>query len=167
MTVHVADTHVQRLVSVVKMATVLEECNTEEQRFLCGFCGQRDSMQRICIKKCFLFTMRSDCRVKRFAAGSEISLKDVQKSQMTPDQVRKWLRQQSKINYVAGFDALVKRWDKLVEDMSRDKCFSQVRISYVLRFYIHLWPIYWLSLVLYERISLKFSGISIFALGPP
>jgi hypothetical protein len=27
-----ANTHVKRLVLVVKMATVLEECNTEEQR---------------------------------------------------------------------------------------------------------------------------------------
>jgi hypothetical protein len=29
-------------------------------------------------------------------------------------QVRKWLRQQSKDFYAAGFDALVKRWDKCV-----------------------------------------------------
>jgi hypothetical protein len=32
MTVQVADAHVQRLVSVVKMATVLEVCTNEEQR---------------------------------------------------------------------------------------------------------------------------------------
>jgi hypothetical protein len=34
MTVQIADAHaqIQRLVLVVKMATVLEECNTEEQR---------------------------------------------------------------------------------------------------------------------------------------
>jgi hypothetical protein len=31
-----------------------------------------------------------------------------------PDQVRKWLRQQSKDFYGAGFDALVKRWDKCI-----------------------------------------------------
>jgi hypothetical protein len=39
MTVQVADehTHVQRLVSVVKMDTVLEECTTEEQRSVVGF----------------------------------------------------------------------------------------------------------------------------------
>jgi hypothetical protein len=40
MTVYVADAHahVQRLVSVVKMATVLEECTIEEQRsVVCGF----------------------------------------------------------------------------------------------------------------------------------
>jgi hypothetical protein len=50
---------------------------------------------------------------------------------------RKWLRKQSKGFYVVGFDALVKRWDKcsnVVEDMSRNKYFSQVRISHVLRF---------------------------------
>jgi hypothetical protein len=41
-------------------------------------------------------------------------LKDVQKSQMMPNQVRKWLRQQSKDFYAAGFDALVKRWDKCI-----------------------------------------------------
>jgi hypothetical protein len=37
------------LVSVVKMATVLEECNTEEQRLVVRFCGQKDSMQFIFI----------------------------------------------------------------------------------------------------------------------
>jgi hypothetical protein len=29
-------------------------------------------------------------------------------------EVRKWLRQQSKDFYTAGFDALVKRWDKCI-----------------------------------------------------
>jgi hypothetical protein len=42
-------------------------------------------------------------------------------------EVRKWLRQQSKDLYAAGFDVLVKRWDKcismLMEDKSRNKCF--------------------------------------------
>jgi hypothetical protein len=52
-------------------------------------------------------------------------------------EVRKWLRQQSKVFYSAGFDTLLKRWTSvsmLVEDMSRNKCFLQVRISHVLRF---------------------------------
>jgi hypothetical protein len=31
-----------------------------------------------------------------------------------PDQVRKWLRQQSKDFYAAGFDVPVKRWDKCI-----------------------------------------------------
>jgi hypothetical protein len=39
MTVNVADAHVHvpRFVSVVKMLTVLEECNTEEQRYVVSF----------------------------------------------------------------------------------------------------------------------------------
>jgi hypothetical protein len=57
MTVKVADAyaHVQRLVAVVKMATVLEEYTSEEQRFIVHFCGQKDSVQRIFINRCFLF----------------------------------------------------------------------------------------------------------------
>jgi hypothetical protein len=44
---------------------------------LCGFFGrQKDSMQRIFIKKCFLFTGGSVCRLKRFTTGWRNSLKD-------------------------------------------------------------------------------------------
>jgi hypothetical protein len=69
------------------MATVLEECTitTEEQRSVVRFsCGQKDSMQRIPINKCFLFTVGSVCRVKQLITGSRNSLKDVRKSQMIP-----------------------------------------------------------------------------------
>jgi hypothetical protein len=61
MTVYVADAHahVQRLVSVVKMATVLEEYLTEEQRSVVFF-----------ISKYFLFTVGSEYRAKRFTTGS-------------------------------------------------------------------------------------------------
>jgi hypothetical protein len=56
-----------------KMATVLKTCTIEEQR--CAFfCGQKDSMQRIFIKKCFLFTVGSVCRVKRFTTGWQMFL---------------------------------------------------------------------------------------------
>jgi trehalose utilization protein len=72
-------------------------------------------MQRIFIKKCFLSMVGSVCSVKWFTTGSRNSLKDVRKSQMMPDQVRKWLRQQSKDCYAAGFDALVKQWDKCID----------------------------------------------------
>jgi hypothetical protein len=77
------------------MATVLEECNNEQKRSVVRFCGQNDSTQRIFTKKFFLFTVGSVCRVKRFTTGLRNSLKDVRKSQKKPDQVRKWLRQQS------------------------------------------------------------------------
>jgi hypothetical protein len=33
---------------------------------------------------------------------------------MMHDYVRKWLRQQSKDFHAAGFDALVKRWEKCI-----------------------------------------------------
>jgi hypothetical protein len=68
----------------------------------------------ILIKKYALFTVESVCRVKRFITGSRYYLKDVRKSQMMPNQVRKWLKQQSKDFYAAGFDALVKRWGKCI-----------------------------------------------------
>jgi hypothetical protein len=34
---------------------------------------------------------------------------------MMPDQAWKWLRQQSKDFYAAGFGALVKRWNKYID----------------------------------------------------
>jgi hypothetical protein len=40
--------------------------------------------------------------------------KDVRKSQLMPDKMRKWLRQRSKDFYAAGFDALIKRLDKCI-----------------------------------------------------
>jgi hypothetical protein len=93
---------------------VLEECTTEGSVLLCVFCGKKYSMQRIFIKECFLFTVERVYRVKRFTTGSINYLKDVRKSQMMPDQIRKCPRQQSKHFYAAGFDALVKRWDKCI-----------------------------------------------------
>jgi hypothetical protein len=101
MMVWVADghAHVQRLVSVVKMATVLEECITEKQRSVVYFCGQKDSMQRIFITKYFLFTVGSVCRVKRFTSGSRnchLGSKGFTEDEEVETEVRKWLRQQSK-----------------------------------------------------------------------
>jgi hypothetical protein len=55
---------------------------------------------------------RSVCRAKRFRIRSRNSFKDVGKSQIMLEQVQKWLREQSKDFYSAGFDELVKRWDK-------------------------------------------------------
>jgi hypothetical protein len=63
---------------------------------------------------------------KRFANDEEFEM-----------EVQKWLRQQSKDFSVAGFDALVKRWNKCINVdgvMLRNKCFLQVLISHVLRF---------------------------------
>jgi hypothetical protein len=102
-TVYVADAHedVQRLVLVVKMATVLEKCITEGKLLLCDICGQKDSKQRIFAKKYLLFAVGSVCfgsqlGSKRFADDEEV-------------EVRKWLRRQLKGFYVTGFDTVVKR----------------------------------------------------------
>jgi head-tail adaptor len=95
MTVSVAKAHahVQRLVSIAKMATVLEDCTTEEQRSTVRFCGQKDSMQAIFINKGLLFMLESTSmyRVKRFHLGGKRSADD----EGVKTEVRKWLRQQS------------------------------------------------------------------------
>jgi hypothetical protein len=70
---------IRKLVSVGKIAAVC-----------CAFFffgGQKDSVQRIFIKKYFLFTVGSVCRVKRFTNGSRNSLKGVRKLQMMPDHI--------------------------------------------------------------------------------
>jgi hypothetical protein len=67
MTVQIdAHAHIQRLVLVVKMATVVKECNTEKQRSVVLFLWAK----RHNSKKCFLFMVGSVCRVKRFASWS-------------------------------------------------------------------------------------------------
>jgi hypothetical protein len=72
--------------------------------------GKKDSIQRVFIKKYFLFTVRRVCRVKRFSLIGERFSDD----EDVETEVRKWLRQQSKDFFAAGFDALVKQWDKCI-----------------------------------------------------
>jgi hypothetical protein len=50
----------------------------------------------------------SVCHIKRFLLDG----KRFADNEEVETEVRKWLRQQSKDLYAAGFDALVKRWDK-------------------------------------------------------
>jgi hypothetical protein len=76
-------------------------------------------MQRIFIKKRFLFTVGSAFRVKRIITGGKRFSDDEE----VETEARKWLRQQSKDFYATGFDALVKRWDKCInvgDDISRN-----------------------------------------------
>jgi hypothetical protein len=69
MIVNVADAHahVQRLVSVVRMAIVLEECITKEQRSLVLFLWAEGLSAKDIHKE--VFTVGSVCRVKRLATG--------------------------------------------------------------------------------------------------
>jgi hypothetical protein len=104
--------HILRLVLVVIMATVLEMCVTEEQRSIVRFLWAKDSMQMIFIKRCFLFTVGNVSRVKRFTTGSrncQLRGRYFADDEEVETEVRKWLRQQSKAFYAAGFSALVKR----------------------------------------------------------
>jgi hypothetical protein len=67
-------------------------------------------VQRIFAKKNVLFILASVCRVKRFHLGG-IRFAD---GEEVETEVRKWLRQQPKDFFAAGFNALVKQWDKCI-----------------------------------------------------
>jgi hypothetical protein len=104
------------LVSLVKMATMLEECTAEEYRSVVRvfFLWAKGLLQTIFIKKCFLFMVGSVCRMKQFTIGSRnchLGGKCFTDDEEV-EEVWKWLRQQSKDFCAAGFDTLVKRWDK-------------------------------------------------------
>jgi hypothetical protein len=122
MIVLVADTHVhvQRLVSVVKMATVLEECTTKEQPSVVLFFflwakGLRakdihKGMFPVYGGKCLapidfhLFgPLKNHLGGRRFTHDEEAGM-----------EVWKWLRQLSKDVYTVSFNAPVKRWDKFM-----------------------------------------------------
>jgi hypothetical protein len=69
--------HVQKLVSVVKMATVLKVCTTEDHRSVVRFFFVAKGLEAKDIhKEMFLFMMGSVYRVKRFTTGSRNSLKE-------------------------------------------------------------------------------------------
>jgi hypothetical protein len=72
-------------------------------------------MQRIFIRKYFLFIFGSVCYIKRF----HLKGRHFSDNEEVETEVRKWLRQQSEEFYAAGFDTVVKRWDKC---MPRNKC---------------------------------------------
>jgi hypothetical protein len=123
---------------------MLDECITEEQRSgVPSFCGQKDAIQRIFIKKCFLFTVGSVCRVKRFTTGPRNSQGRL-KAADDVTKVRNWLRQQPKDFCAAGFDALEKRREKCtnVGGGYAEECFFPGSNITRFTFYIHLRPIY-------------------------
>jgi hypothetical protein len=127
------------------MATVLEECSTKKQRSVVRFLWAEGliakdvhkEMSSVYVVKClsrkWFTTGPRNCHLGGTRFADDVGVET---------EVRKWLRQQSKDFYAAGFDALVKRWDKLsmlVEVMSRNICFSFYRLEYHM-FYV-LYPI--------------------------
>jgi hypothetical protein len=133
------------------MATVLEECITEEQRsVVCVFYGQEDSMQRMLIKKCFLFTVESVCGVKRFTigcqtfpwwrggwnGGAEVAETTVKRLLCCG------FRRTGK-----AMGQMYQCWWRICREKNVYSRF-EYHMFYVVLF--HLWPIYWLSLVFYD-----------------
>jgi hypothetical protein len=94
-------------------------------------------MQRLFVKKCFLFTVGSVCSVKQFSLRGK---RFADKGEVETE-VRKWLIQLSKDFYAASFDALVKRWDKCInaggEYVEKLMFFPGSNIT-CFTFYIHL-----------------------------
>jgi hypothetical protein len=74
----------------VKMATLLEDYTTEEQRPLMRFLWAKGLNAKDTNKEIFPVYGGKCFYVKRFTTGSRNSLNDVRKSQTMPDQVRKW-----------------------------------------------------------------------------
>jgi hypothetical protein len=139
MTVGVADAHArgQRLVSVVKMAAVLEECTTEEQRSdVRFFCGQKHSMQRIFKKKYFL-CYGEKC-LSRKAVHNCVANVSLMTKRLKRRRGNGWVNSQRLL--CCGFwctgKAIGQSVSMLVEDMSRNKrfFFFHVCISHFLRF---------------------------------
>jgi hypothetical protein len=80
MTISVADArrHGQRLVLVVKMATVLGDYTTEEKRSVLRFCGQMDSLQKNIHKEMFPVYGGKYLSRTPFASSSRNALQDVE-----------------------------------------------------------------------------------------
>jgi hypothetical protein len=96
------------------MTTVLEECNTEEQHSFVRFLWAKELNAKNIHKEIFpvyggncLSRKAVHNWVEKFPQG-RTEVADVEM------EVRNWLRQQSKHFHAAGFDALVKRWDKSI-----------------------------------------------------
>jgi hypothetical protein len=113
--------------------------------FCCAFFffggGAKELSVNDIYKEFFSVTVGSVFRVKLLLTGSKNSLKNVRKSQMMADQVRKWLRRQSRDFYASGFRLTDKAmgqvyrcWWRIYREInvflgSNSTCFT---------FYIHL-----------------------------
>jgi hypothetical protein len=105
----------KRPVSVVNMAIVTEERTTQDQRSVVRFLLWARGLHTKDIHKEIFpvyggkylsrkaVHMWVEKRGKRFADGEEVEA-----------EVRKWLRQQSNDFCAAGFDSLIKQWDKCI-----------------------------------------------------
>jgi hypothetical protein len=94
------------------MATVLGECTTEGQRSVVCLLWTKELNAKD-IRKEIIPVYSGKCEFHQFCPLKTTLVANV--SLMTKrfgTEVRKWLRQQSDNLYAAGFDALIKRWDR-------------------------------------------------------
>jgi hypothetical protein len=96
------------------MVTVLEECHTEEQCSVVRFLWAKGLDAKYIHKK--MFPVYGGKCLPRKAVRNLVEKFSQGRSKVSDDEtkVRNWPRQQSKDIYSAGFDALVKRWDKYI-----------------------------------------------------
>jgi hypothetical protein len=96
------------------MATVLEDCTAEEQRSFVPFLLAKE-LSAIDIHKEMFPVYGGKC-LSRKAVHSWIEKhgRHFADDEEIETEVRKWLTQQSKDLYAAGFDALVKRGDEYI-----------------------------------------------------
>jgi hypothetical protein len=96
------------------MATVLEVYNTEEQHSVGHFLWAKQLSAKDINKEMFPVYGGNCLSRKAVYNWIEKFPQGRRKSQMMPDQVQKWLRQQSKYFYAAGFHTLVKLRDHCI-----------------------------------------------------
>jgi hypothetical protein len=101
-------------VSVVKMSTVLEDCTTENRRSFAHFLWAK-GLHAKDIHEEMLSVYGGKC-LSRKAVHNWVENFSQGRSKVAEDdsQAQTWLRQQTKDFHAAGFDALVKRWDKRI-----------------------------------------------------
>jgi hypothetical protein len=104
------------------MTTVLEEYATEKQRSVVCFCRLKDLMQRIFIKKCFLFTVGSVCRVKRFTTGC-LKFSWWRRGWNGGAEMAETSQKSSMLRVSTQWQSYGTSVSMLTEDMSRNKCF--------------------------------------------
>jgi hypothetical protein len=106
-------------------------------------------MQSIFIKKCFLFTVGSVCRIKRLTTewrNCHLVGECFTDDEEVETEVRKLLRQQSKRFLCCGFRRTGKAMGEVYQCWWRRICgeinaFSRFKY-HMFYVYIHLWPVY-------------------------
>jgi hypothetical protein len=95
------------------MATSFEECATEEQRSVVRFLWAKGLNAKDIHNK--MFPVYGGKCLSRKAAHNWVKKRGKRfADEEVETEVRKWLRHQSEDFSAAGFDALVKQWDKCI-----------------------------------------------------